>query len=120
MKSRCGTVHERRVRVATADPKGGSFWQTAISRAQTGRPTAWRVPIIHTMRRIDLKVLTWATVAAAVASALWLAAVESDPVTARLTALPAALMSLVRPHEPGAGGAGRTRSPLPSQPRRQQ
>ena len=44
---------------------------------------------IHTMRPTALQTLTWATVAAAVASALWLAAVESDPgVTLRLTALP--------------------------------
>ena len=41
------------------------------------------------MRPTALQTLTWATVAAAVASALWLAAVESDPgVTLRLTALP--------------------------------
>jgi len=107
--------------VATADPKGGSFWQTVISRVQTGRPTAWRVPIIHTMRRIDLKVLTWATVVAAVASALWLAAGGHDPVTMqRLTALPAGLMSLIRPSEPGTGGSARNKPPAPSQPRRQQ
>ena len=39
------------------------------------------------MRRIALQTLTWATVAAAVASAVWLAAVEGDPgATLRLTA----------------------------------
>jgi len=47
------------------------------------------------MRPIALKALTWATVAAAVASALWLAAVEADPAaTLRLTASPAPLLPL--------------------------
>jgi hypothetical protein len=73
------------------------------------------------MRRIDLKVLTWATVVAAVVSALWLAAGGPDPVTTqRLTALPAALMSLIRTGEPGAVGSARNKPPAPSQPRRQE
>ena len=33
---------------------------------------------IHTMRPVTLKALTWATVAAAVASALWLAVFDGD------------------------------------------
>ncbi|MES2960608.1 MAG: hypothetical protein V4792_20635 [Pseudomonadota bacterium] len=41
------------------------------------------------MRPLALRVLTWATLAAAVASALWLAAAEADPtVTLRLAAMP--------------------------------
>ena len=51
------------------------------------------------MRRIALQTLTWATVAAAVASAVWLAAVEGDPGgTLRLTtrAVPG-LMPLAAP-----------------------
>jgi len=47
------------------------------------------------MRPIALKALTWATVVAAVASALWLAAVEADPAAAlRLTASPSLLLPL--------------------------
>ena len=58
---------------------------------------------IHTMRPITLQTLTWVTVAAAVASALWLAAVESDPGTSlRLTALPS--IRLVQPGDPSLGG----------------
>jgi len=73
------------------------------------------------MRPTVLQTLTWATVAAAVASALWLAAIEPDPVaTLRLTALPAALMSLVRPSEPPAADArDLNKSPSSRQPQRQ-
>lgn len=58
------------------------------------------------MRPITLQALTWATVAAAVASALWLAAVDSDPgTTLRLTALSSSL--LARPGDsPASTGAG--------------
>ena len=43
------------------------------------------------MRPLALRTLTWATVAAAVASAVWLAAVEGGPgTTLRLTASPPA------------------------------
>ena len=47
------------------------------------------------MRPITLRALTWATVAAAVASAVWLASVDSDSATAlRVTlATPPALAS---------------------------
>lgn len=57
---------------------------------------------IHTMRPITLQTLTWVTVAAAVASALWLAAVESDPGTSlRLTALPS--IQSIRPGDSPLG-----------------
>ena len=71
---------------------------------------------IHTMRPTALQTLTWATVAAAVASALWLAAVEPDPgVTLRLTALPSTLLSLARPGESSkAADAARRRSNDPA------
>lgn len=54
------------------------------------------------MRPLALRTLTWATVAAAVASALWLAAGAGDPgATLRLTAAPDALLPLARPGAPG-------------------
>ena len=57
------------------------------------------------MRPLALRALTWATVAAAVASALWLAAGAGDPgATLRLTAAPDVLLPLARP---GAAGMER-------------
>ena len=67
--------------------------------------------IIHAMRRIALQTLTWATVAAAVASAVWLAAVEGDPgATFRLTAkgVPG-LMPLAAPGQPMIAAAATAR-----------
>ena len=57
------------------------------------------------MRPIALKVLTWATVAAAVASALWLAAVEADhgPLL-RLAASSTAAVPLGWPSDPAVAG----------------
>ncbi len=72
------------------------------------------------MRPIALQTLTWATVAAAVASALWLAAAESDPgATLRLTALPPALLPLTRPNEPAPTAAVRRRNHDPAAQQRQ-
>jgi len=52
------------------------------------------------MRPIALHALTWTTVAAAVASALWLAAVEPDPGAAlRMTAFRPKLLPLAAPGE---------------------
>lgn len=56
-----------------------------------GTPTRLVMPAlprtIHTMRPLALQTLTWATVIAAVASAMWLAVVESNHgSTLRLTA----------------------------------
>lgn len=63
---------------------------------------------IHTMRPITLQTLTWATVAAAVVSALWLAAVDSDPgTTLRLTALPSTLLAPFGTSPSGADPARR-------------
>ena len=57
------------------------------------------------MRPIALKVLTWATVAAAVVSALWLAAVESDQGSVwRLTNAPPAALPWPWPSEPVVAG----------------
>jgi len=57
------------------------------------------------MRPLALKVLTWATVAAAVASALWLAAIETDqgPLL-RLAAPSTAAVPLGWPSEPVVAG----------------
>ena len=61
------------------------------------------------MRRTVLQTLTWATVAAAVVSALWLAIAEAEPgVMLRVTALPAGLLS---PGPPGTITAARTGRP---------
>lgn len=62
------------------------------------------------MRPIALKTLTWATVAAAVASAVWLAAVDADPgTTLRLTGLPTALLPLAATRGPVLAAAARQR-----------
>lgn len=62
------------------------------------------------MRPTALQTLTWATVAAAVASALWLAAVDTGPGTElRLTALPPAWLPLARPAEPATAAAAARR-----------
>ncbi len=62
------------------------------------------------MRPTALQTLTWATVAAAVASALWLAVVESDPgATLHLTASSAGLLPLARRSNPAAMGIARRR-----------
>ena len=73
------------------------------------RPRLWtlvHLTSIHTMRPTTLRTLTWATVAAAVVSALWLAAVEPDPgAMLRVTVLPAALRPPGGPSEPRAATA---------------
>ncbi len=52
---------------------------SGLARLGTGATEA----AIHTcMRPIALRILTWATAAAAVLSALWLSAVDSDAVAA--------------------------------------
>jgi hypothetical protein len=60
---------------------------------------------LHKMRPTTLQALTWATVAAAVASALWLAIVEAEQrPTLRLMATPPAAQQSTWPVEPAAAG----------------
>ena len=60
----------------------------------------------HVMRPIALRTLTWATVAAAVLSALWLVATDSDPsAILRPTASASTPQALVALAESGADGA---------------
>ena len=62
------------------------------------------------MRPIALQTLTWATVAAAVVSALWLAAVEPDQGSAlRITGSPPAALPWPWPSEPAATGDAASR-----------
>jgi len=70
---------------------------------------------LHKMRPIALQALTWATVAAAVASALWLAAVEAEQrPTLRLMGTPPAALQSMWPVEPaGAGKEARRRADNP-------
>lgn len=69
------------------------------------------------MRQLTLKTLTWGTVTAAVGSALWLAAIETDGPDAR-KAQELAGTVLPLPKEPPAAGPLRAASPQDGRPRR--